>query len=452
MTIDKTKTQNSLTREQKEAVGLLSIGTFLEYFDLMLYVHMAVLLNELFFPKYDPFTNSLLSAFAFCSTYLLRPFGALLFGYIGDNIGRKHTVIITTFLMAMSCLLMANLPTYAEIGITASWLVTLCRITQGMAAMGEAVGAELYLIESVQRPLRFPVSAVVVISATLGTTIALAVASIVTSYQFNWRGAFWIGAIVAFIGTFARTTLRETPDFADAKKRLLQVAQNSNLSSIDLQKSIIWSETVNYKTAVSLFLIQCMWPMAVYFIYFHCGSIMKNTFDFAPDQIMSQNFFVAMGQLASYVLLTFLSYKIHPLFILKVKLVIFTFIVLACPWIINNISTSFDLLLLQLSMIIFVPTDFPCASIFATYFPVLKRFTYTCFIYALSRALLSVITSFGLVYVVNYWGNVGVLVIMLPVVVGYGFGLLHFQKLEEGSGYYSSLQKKNFVVYNKIVA
>ncbi|WPX99148.1 MFS transporter N-terminal domain protein [Candidatus Megaera polyxenophila] len=64
----------------------------------MLYVHMAVLLNELFFPKTDPFTASLLAAFGFCSTYLLRPFGALIFGYIGDNIGRKATVIITTML------------------------------------------------------------------------------------------------------------------------------------------------------------------------------------------------------------------------------------------------------------------------------------------------------------------------------------------------------------------
>ena len=85
--------QQSLTRQQKEAVGLLSIGTFLEYFDLMLYVHMAVLLNELFFPKTDPFTASLLSAFAFCSTFVFRPFGALLLGYIGDHIGRKVTIM-----------------------------------------------------------------------------------------------------------------------------------------------------------------------------------------------------------------------------------------------------------------------------------------------------------------------------------------------------------------------
>ncbi|MCX7353118.1 MAG: MFS transporter, partial [Proteobacteria bacterium] len=74
---------SSLTKGQKESIGLLQIGTFLEYFDLMLYVHMAVFLNELFFPKTDPHTAALLSAFAFCSTFVLRPFGALIFGYLG---------------------------------------------------------------------------------------------------------------------------------------------------------------------------------------------------------------------------------------------------------------------------------------------------------------------------------------------------------------------------------
>ena len=119
---------SALKREQKEAVGLLQIGTFLEYFDLMLYVHMAVLLNELFFPKTDPHTTALLTAFAFCSTFVLRPFGALLFGWIGDNIGRKTTVVITTMMMSLSCIVMASLPTYEQIGITAAWVITICRI------------------------------------------------------------------------------------------------------------------------------------------------------------------------------------------------------------------------------------------------------------------------------------------------------------------------------------
>ena len=79
------ETLSSLSREKREAIGLLSIGTFLEYFDLLLYVHMAVLLNELFFPKTDPHTAALLSAFAFCSYYILRPLGALIFGYLGET-------------------------------------------------------------------------------------------------------------------------------------------------------------------------------------------------------------------------------------------------------------------------------------------------------------------------------------------------------------------------------
>ncbi len=95
--------QRSLTKEQKRAVSLLSVGTFLEYFDLMLYVHMSVLLNELFFPETDPYTASLISAAVFCSTFVFRPIGALIFGYIGDKHGRKATVVITTMMMAMSC-------------------------------------------------------------------------------------------------------------------------------------------------------------------------------------------------------------------------------------------------------------------------------------------------------------------------------------------------------------
>lgn len=192
--------QTCLTREQKEAVGLLSISTFLEYFDLMLYIHMAVILNELFFPKYDPYAAQLLSAFAFCTTYLLRPIGALIFGWIGDTIGRKVTVIITTFMMAFSCIIIASLPTYAEICITAAVIVSICRIIQGMTSMGEIIGAELYLTETIKRPQQYMSVALISFFAVLGATFALGVAFISTSYNFNWRYAFWFGALVALVG------------------------------------------------------------------------------------------------------------------------------------------------------------------------------------------------------------------------------------------------------------
>ncbi len=171
---------SSLNSEQKEAVGLLQIGTFLEYFDLMLYVHMAVLLNDIFFPKTDPHTASILAAFAFCSTYLLRPFGALLFGYIGDHIGRKSTVILTTMMMAISCIIMATLPTYAQIGITAAWLMIICRILQGLSSMGEIVGAEIYLTEITTPPIRYPIVALIGCASRLGNMAALGIATLIT--------------------------------------------------------------------------------------------------------------------------------------------------------------------------------------------------------------------------------------------------------------------------------
>lgn len=241
------KEQVSLTCNQKEAIGLLSIGTFLEYFDLMLYVHMAVVLNELFFPKADPKVAFIYSASAFCSTYLLRPFGALIFGWIGDTIGRKTTIIITTFLMSLSCLIMAVLPPYSEIGIKALWLVTACRVIQGMASMGEIVGAELYLLETIQLPARYMAVSVIGVFGTLGAKFALGMAALVTSYSLNWRLAFFFGAIVAFIGSIARTNLRETVEFVDAKRRIKKTFDKAKIDIKVLNSSPVLQQKVGKK-------------------------------------------------------------------------------------------------------------------------------------------------------------------------------------------------------------
>ena len=191
---------SSLNREQREAVGILQIGTFLEYFDLMIYVHMAVLLNDLFFPKTDPHMASLISAMGFCSTFMFRPFGAMLFGYIGDTFGRKNTVVITTGMMAVCCITMAILPTYDKIGITAAWLITLCRILQGISSMGEAIGAQIYLAEMIKIPERYPIVTFLTCADFLGTLAALALATGVLSLGLEWRFAFLFGSLIALVG------------------------------------------------------------------------------------------------------------------------------------------------------------------------------------------------------------------------------------------------------------
>ena len=433
---EKHETFASLKREQKEAVGLLSIGTFLEYFDLMLYVHMAVLLNELFFPKSDPHVEDLLKAFAFCSTYLLRPFGALIFGYIGDTVGRKTTVVLTTFIMAVSCLVMANLPTYAQIGITASWVVTLCRIAQGMSSMGEIVGAELYMTETTKPPTRYALVAAIAVCGTLGSTVALGIASLVTTQGFNWRIAFWIGTGIAILGFLARTKLRETKEFANVEWKVKKGVQGGSKDKAELAYLRSHHGKAKTKTLLAYFLLECAWPVWFYIAYMHCGSILKHSFDFTAGQVIHQNFIVSMVDLLSASILAYLAYFIHPLRILKVKLIIFTVFVAAGPYFLNNVTTPSGILLFQLFITLFAPTGYPAVSVLFIHLPIFTRFRYASFIYALSRALMYVITSFGLIYLIEYLGNWGLLVIMLPATVGYAFGRRHFEQLEIAAGNY----------------
>ncbi|ABV75519.1 MFS type sugar transporter [Rickettsia akari str. Hartford] len=163
------------------------------------------------FPKADAYAISLYSIAVLCSTFILRD---LVFGYLGDTYGRKTTVVITILMMDTSCIVMALLPTYNAIGITASIIIILCRIVQGMYAIGEVIGTEIYLTEFTKPPIQYPIVALATVFATVGTFAALGVATIVTSYCFNWRYAFGIGAIIAVVRTLVRTALRETPEFA----------------------------------------------------------------------------------------------------------------------------------------------------------------------------------------------------------------------------------------------
>jgi MFS family permease len=424
-----------LTKEQKTAVGLLSIGTFLEYFDLMLYVHMAVLLNELFFPKSDLHTGKLLSAFAFSSVFVVRPLGAIIFGWIGDTIGRKSTVIITTILMSFSCIVMANLPTYAQIGITASYLITLCRILQGISSMGEIVGAEIYLTEITKPPAQYPAVMLVAVCSILGGTAALGVASIVTSHGLNWRIAFWLGAGTAIIGTVARKALRESAEFADAKSQLEKTFENTSFNKKELTKSSIWNAKINIKTIMSLFFIQCGWPVCFYFVYMYCGDVMKDRFHYTSVQVIHQNFIVSMVNLFGYIVLTYLSYKVNPLKILKIKALAVFPAILVCPYIMTHMTDPIQLLLIQSFFILFVLSTNPATPILYKHIPVFKRFRAGSFVYALSRAFMHLITSFGLLYLSDYFGRYGILFIMVPVCIGYGLGVLHFDNLEKQEEY-----------------
>ncbi|WP_425364378.1 MFS transporter [Candidatus Tisiphia endosymbiont of Mystacides longicornis] len=209
-----------------------------------------------------------------------------------------------------------------------------------------------------------------------------------------------------------------------------------NIDIKELANNPIVNEKVNKKSVLYLFIVNCVWPVCFYFSYVHCGSLLKSSFGYSAEQVIHQNFILSMIQLAGKLFVSYLSYKIYPMKILKVQLVVFSIFVLFSPYILNNITEAFYLFLFQIFLVLFAIDIGPAVPIFFKYFPVFKRYTYNSMIYAVSRALMYVITSFGILFLTKYFGHWGLLIIMIPISVGFAFGLRHFQKLEKEAGIY----------------
>ncbi len=431
----------SLTKNQKESILLLQTGTFLEYFDVMIYVHMAVVLNELFFPPTDPKTTALLTSFAFCSTFVFRPIGALLFGYIGDTYGRKPTVIYTTTLMAICCLLMANLPTYAEIGILAAISVTILRIAQGMSSMGEIMGAMIYVTEITKPPIQYPAVTSLSLSANVGAVAALGIATLTTQTGFNWRLVFWFGVIVSIIGIIARTRLRETPIFVDAKRKMQKAIEQASEQSQEklletLKETIpIWKEKLNFKSLFSFFSMFCGWPLCFYLVYIYFIPTLKSKCGYSSEDVILHNFVLVVFQLLRSISYTLLSYKIYPLYISKITGFIFLGIVCCIPFILSENPNNYHIFFMQL-ILIFSLMEGPSDAIMIRYFPIFKRFTAVTFGYALAAAVIYIITSFGLVYLTEWFGHYGIWFIAFPVFIFWLKAIYHYEDLEKSSGNY----------------
>jgi len=430
---------NRLTRKQKEAIGILSMGTFLEYFDMMLYVHMAVLLNDLFFPKSDPTTTHLLTTFAFCSTYLLRPIGGFVIGKIGDAMGRKATIVLTTFLMSGACALMAKLPTYAEIGIYATLGVILCRMVQGFSSLGEAMGALIYVNEFLKTPHRYIASGIIDFARYVGNLCALAIASFALFADFNWRLAFWIGAVIAVIGVFARTKLRETPDFADYKRRMKLKEELSGSKIYTPNKNV----KCDKKAVIAMFFCITISLIGFYVAYIYIGGFMKNSLGMSSKDVINHNLKLAFFSILSPIVLTLLSKKYHPIKILKFNSIFVAITILFIPYCLENTKNLYFILCLQFLAYAFI-NSFYNEAIWVKHFPVERRFAIIATTFGIATALGIAVPSFGLVPLAKYMGHYAILIFYIPCIIGVLWGLSYLKKLEIKKGCYHNYPNEDF--------
>ncbi|MDA3614895.1 MFS transporter [Polluticaenibacter yanchengensis] len=218
--MSKTSNNNSIFK----VIAASSVGTLIEWYDFYIFGSLAFIISGKFFPQDNPTAAFLSTLATFAAGFVVRPFGALVFGRLGDLIGRKYTFMLTLLLMGGATFLIGCVPSYDTIGYWAPFLVLVLRLLQGLALGGEYGGAATYVAEHAPANRRGYYTSWIQTTATAGLFISLMVILITKSTlsadafdAWGWRVPFWVSVIMVFVSYIIRQKMHESPLFAKAK-------------------------------------------------------------------------------------------------------------------------------------------------------------------------------------------------------------------------------------------
>jgi MFS family permease len=213
-----------MTPDEKKIILASSLGTVFEWYDFYLYGSLAVIIGAKFFGQFDETTRNIFALLAFAAGFLVRPFGALVFGRIGDLVGRKYTFLMTILIMGSSTFIVGILPTSDSIGITAAVILITLRILQGLAIGGEYGGAATYVAEHAPAGRRGFYTSWIQTTATLGLFMSLVVILLVQAAMsaddfksYGWRIPFLMSVLLLAVSVWIRLQLSESPAFLKMK-------------------------------------------------------------------------------------------------------------------------------------------------------------------------------------------------------------------------------------------
>ncbi|MBP0441069.1 MFS transporter [Tianweitania sediminis] len=213
-----------MTGEERKVIFASSLGTVFEWYDFYLYGSLAAFIGATFFSQYPEATRNIFALLAFAAGFLVRPFGALVFGRIGDLVGRKYTFLVTILIMGLSTFLVGLLPGSATIGIAAPIILIILRMLQGLALGGEYGGAATYVAEHAPDHRRGFYTSWIQTTATLGLFLSLIVILAIQASMskedfaaWGWRVPFLLSVVLLGISVWIRMTLSESPTFQRMK-------------------------------------------------------------------------------------------------------------------------------------------------------------------------------------------------------------------------------------------
>ena len=214
-----------MTQEEKRVILASSLGTVFEWYDFYLYGSLAVMIGAQFFSAFDTTTRNVFALLAFAAGFLVRPFGALVFGRLGDLVGRKYTFLITILIMGISTFAVGLLPSYATIGWAAPVILIILRMLQGLALGGEYGGAAVYVAEHAPVGRRGFYTSWIQTTATLGLLLSLVIILGLRLYlgekdftEWGWRIPFLVSVFLLAISVWIRLQMQESPAFQKMKE------------------------------------------------------------------------------------------------------------------------------------------------------------------------------------------------------------------------------------------
>src|SRR3954470_841944 len=213
-----------MSAEERKVIFASSLGTVFEWYDFYLYGTLAAIIGKQFFSNLDPASQVIFSLLAFAAGFIVRPFGAIVFGRLGDMIGRKYTFLVTILIMGLSTFIVGVLPGYATIGLAAPVILILLRLLQGLALGGEDGGAATYVAEHAPRGKRGAYTSWIQTTATLGLFLSLLVIlgcrTALGTEKFEawgWRIPFLVSLVLLAVSVWIRLKLNESPLFQQMK-------------------------------------------------------------------------------------------------------------------------------------------------------------------------------------------------------------------------------------------
>lgn len=214
-----------MTKEEKKVIFASSLGTVFEWYDFYLYGSLAAIIAKQFFAGLDPTSAFIFALLAFAAGFLVRPFGALVFGRLGDMIGRKYTFLVTILIMGLSTFIVGVLPSYASIGVAAPVILIALRLLQGLALGGEYGGAATYVAEHAPQGKRGAYTSWIQTTATLGLFLSLMVIlgtrtalGEAAFADWGWRVPFLVSIFLLAISVWIRLSMNESPAFKKMKE------------------------------------------------------------------------------------------------------------------------------------------------------------------------------------------------------------------------------------------